>query len=534
MQFQAKPHIKLRGGQPIIEYRVPSIKAAQQFYPAQSYASFLSCVREPYAGAWQKNDELQPRTLLTSAAIYRCISLISGDVSKLRLMITEQQDDGTWLEINSTPWPVLRKPNHYQTRAQFFRDWITSKLVHGNTYVLKERDERGLTTTQGGVRALYILNPTAVTTLVADNGEVFYRLGRDNLARIDENDGITVPASEIIHDRTNCFWHPLIGVPPLYAAALSATHGLTMQQNQSKFFENMSRPSGLLTSPGRITEATAARLQTLWQENFSGSNLGRIAVMGDGLKYEAMTIPPQQAQLAEQLGWTERNIGMAFGVPPYKLGLSSPVAFGTAAQMNQDYYDQCLNSPLEELEQCMDEGLGLPADRRTEFDTDGLLRMDPLAQADTNQKRIGSGELAPNEARRKSNLPPVAGGDSPFLQQQNYSLAALAKRDARDDPFAATPPNSTPAKELMDEFYEQVQVALAVNGAAITNAMPDLIERGHSAIRTRIDDLESSVRVVLENARSARAATDEAARDDESDEAAAIAFCKSLADMEFS
>ncbi len=32
-------------------------------------------------------------------------------------------------------------------------------------------------------------------------------------------------------------------------------------------------------------------------------------------------------------------------------------------------------------------------------------------------------------------LPPVAGGDSPMLQQQNFSLAALAKRDAKEDPF---------------------------------------------------------------------------------------------------
>jgi hypothetical protein len=36
-------------------------------------------------------------------------------------------------------------------------------------------------------------------------------------------------------------------------------------------------------------------------------------------------------------------------------------------------------------------------------------------------------------------LPPVDGGDSPMIQQQNFSLAALAKRDAKDDPFATAP-----------------------------------------------------------------------------------------------
>ena len=49
--------------------------------------------------------------------------------------------------------PVLRRPNRYQNRIQFIAQWVTTKLVHGNTYVLKERDQRGIVT------ALYILDP---------------------------------------------------------------------------------------------------------------------------------------------------------------------------------------------------------------------------------------------------------------------------------------------------------------------------------------------------------------------------------------
>jgi phage portal protein BeeE len=31
---------------------------------------------------------------------------------------------------------------------------------------------------------------------------------------------VIVPAREIIHDRFNCLFHPLVGISPLYAAAL--------------------------------------------------------------------------------------------------------------------------------------------------------------------------------------------------------------------------------------------------------------------------------------------------------------------------
>ncbi len=50
--------------------------------------------------------------------------------------------------------------------------------------------------------------------------------------------------------------------------------------------------------------------------------------------------------------------------------------------------------------------------------------------------------LTPNEARKRENLPPLAGGDALYLQQQNYSLEALSRRDAREDPFASAGKNS--------------------------------------------------------------------------------------------
>jgi phage portal protein BeeE len=50
------------------------------------------------------------------------------------------------------------------------------------------------------------------------------------------------------------FWHPLVGVTPIYACGAAATQGSRIQANSAKFFENMSRPSGQLTAPGEISE----------------------------------------------------------------------------------------------------------------------------------------------------------------------------------------------------------------------------------------------------------------------------------------
>ena len=212
-------------------------------------------LREPYGGAWQQGVQVDPIGGLTSfGAVYACISRISNDIGKLEPRLMKLLD-GIWgvADANAPHWKVLRKPNNFQNRIQFFTYWLICKLLHGNAYALKARDDRNM------VAALYLLDPRRVTPLVTPMGDVYYQLGADDLSKLPQ--GLVVPASEIIHDRINCLWHPLVGVSPLVACAISATQGRRIQSNSAKFFENMSRPSGMLTAPGIIDEVTADRLR---------------------------------------------------------------------------------------------------------------------------------------------------------------------------------------------------------------------------------------------------------------------------------
>lgn len=414
--------------------------------PVNRSSAWFSIIREPFTGAWQKNVACEnTQNICAFSVIFACISLIQGDIAKLRIKLMEYTG-GIWVEVQAfSPFAaVLRRPNSYQSRIQFISYWIVSKLLYGNTYVLKERDERKIVT------ALHILDPRMTLPLVAPDGSVFYQVGADNLAGIAAG-APAVPQAEIIHDRMLCLWHPLVGISPIYACAASATQGIRIQANSAKFFENMSRPSGQLTAPGAISDENAARLKQHFEENFSGANIGRLLVTGDGLKYEPLAMPAEQAQLIEQLRWTAEDCARPFHVPPYKLGLGTPTLTSVAA-LNQDYYSQCLQVHIEAIELCLEEGLAL--DRvpgkiyGVELDLEGLFRMDPLTLADAQEKGVRAGIMSPNEARRARNLPDVEGGDMPYLQQQNFSLEALAKRDAQEDPFGSKPPAPAPAPAL--------------------------------------------------------------------------------------
>ena len=423
-----------------------------------SRGGVFGVVRESYTGAWQKNVEVKTADVLTNSTVFRCISLIASDIAKMRIRLVEQDADGLWSEVENTAHsPVLRRPNRYQNRIQFIWSWMASLLVHGNTYVLKHRDQRGV------VAQLYVLDPAKVKPLVAPDGAVFYEISRDWLSGIDA-DRLIVPASEMIHDRINAIYHPLVGLSPICANGLAAIQALKIQNNSARFFANGSNPGGVLTAPGAISDETAARLKAHWEANFSGENVGKVAVLGDHLSYSPMAFNAVDSQLIEQLKWSSETVCSCFGVPPYKAGVGSLPTLNNIEALDRQYYSQCLQVYIESIELCLDEGLELKRPLGTEFDLDDLLRMDTASMVEAIAKATGAGVMAPDEGRRKLGLKPTPGGDTPYLQQQNYSLAALAKRDAQDDPFGQTAaaldvngPEPDDNEETLERFVSEMQ-----------------------------------------------------------------------------
>ena len=409
----------------------------------------------PHPSAWQADDPPVSRDrALANWSLYACASLIATDVAKCRAMLVEYDAQGIYEEVFSAAFSaVLEKPNSYQTWQQFAEQWILSKVSHGNTYVLKEPGAAGLT-------AMYVLDPTRVQVLIAANGSVFYRLMEDTLAKVPEGEGeeytgVIVPASEIIHDRGPCLFNPLCGVSPLFASALAASQGLAIQGNSRKFFENLSRPGGILVAPGEITDELAATYKTRWEANYGGVNAGRTAVLGNGLSYQPINVNPVDAELVEQLNMSATMICSTFHVPPFKIGIQAIPAGQKVADLNQIYYSDCLQTYMEAMENLLTYGMGLGASSRNlgvQLDLDALLRMDQATLTDSLNKAVGGGWMSPDEARAKRNLKPVPNGAGavPYMQQQNWALTTLIDRPMPGPTVAppAAPPPEPPKVEL--------------------------------------------------------------------------------------
>lgn len=413
---------------------------------------WIPYIREGFAGAWQRGILSPVEDAITHPTFWSCVTLIASDIAKGSLDLVEEDGDGITVPADSPSFsPVLRRPNHFQNRIQFIESWVLSKLTRGNTYVLKERDSRGVVT------ALYVLDPLRVRPMVGPSGEVFYACQQDLLSGVTTAN-LVIPAREIIHDRMNTLYHPLCGLSPVFAAGHSVMQALKIMSNATRFFQNGSMLGGLLVAPGQISKDTAEKLETYWNSNYAGAeNAGKIAAIGDGMKFETpKTASAVDSQLIDQLKWDDEKICATLHMQRYMVGVGPEPSYNNIEALTQQYYSQGLQIHVESIELCLEEGLGvLDAGYEIEYDIDALFRMDSATKMKTATDGVKGGIYTPNEARKRFNLPPIKGGDTVYLQDQDHSLEWLSARDALGPPPitkpSALPPQTpivAPSKEL--------------------------------------------------------------------------------------
>lgn len=403
-------------------------------------------IREPYMGAWQQGKSLTTRDGMMAASVpYACTDLISSDIAKLRIKYVSLTN-GVWLESPAPRYvDLIRQPNAYQTRDQFIKAWISSKLSWGNTYVLLTRNPAGT------VISMDVLNPKYVVPLVAPDQSVYYQITMSPL-QVTPLESTVVPARDIIHDRGLCPWHPLVGMSPLSACAAAVLMATSITNNSSSFFANQARPSGILTTPSNISQETADKLKAQWAEKFNGTNAGGVAIVGNDMKYQPMTMASTDAQLIEQLQFSVADVARTYHVPLHKIGADNMrTAAPTNAVFESQYYSDCLQSHITSVECLLDLGLGLPSGTGLRFDLTQLMRMDESAMITNNAASVGAGIMTPNEARAMQGLSSVKGGDTPYMQQQNYALTALAMRDVNAAPNSNTPAAGDTADKPTDK-----------------------------------------------------------------------------------
>jgi HK97 family phage portal protein len=372
-----------------------------------------------------------------NAAVEACVGALSQTIASLPLRhLRTLPNGGTQVVNNSPATRVLRKPNAYQTRADFILNLVRHEQLSGNGYAGARRGPDG---------KIISLHPLPATTqpYVGADGSVFYAIGAgsDPLTPEPTVDRF-LPARDVLHTRLHCPSHPLVGESPILAASLAIESANAIGSHLSAFFRNMTRPSGYLSSPKPLKSEQATQLREMWESAYSAENSGRVAVLFDGLEWKPMSITSVDAQLIESYKMTVEDVARVFRVPLAIIGVMGGATYSNTETLIRHWLASGLGYVIEHIELALDALFELPPEEYIAFDVEYLLRADFAARIEGLVKGVQGGLFSPNEAREKEGLPAVEHGDEPRLQAQVVPLSFAGKV-----PVAPSAP-ATPAEPV--------------------------------------------------------------------------------------
>lgn len=412
------------------------LKGAEGSYrgPAVGVSHWGNVFSIPYGDGFQRGLSMPAYSAQHVPIAYSCVMATARAVSMCypQHMVTEGTK--TTKSTTSPASRVLRKPNSYQTWPQFILNAVAIMQFDGESFIQLVRDDRG------AIYEMHQLPKGSCAPYVASDGSVFYSIGQ-NPMNPDVNTYM-VPARDILHLRQYCPRHPLIGESPLTAAALALGTNVALSGNQALFYSQMNRPSGILSTEEKLTRDQMIQLRKAFDEQSAGMNAGKIPVLAGGLKWQAIGITSQDAQLVEAQRMSIEDVSRVFGVPLPIIGDLSNAGLNNTESLINFWLATGLGSALELIERSFDAAFNLPANEYIEFDTKALLRMDFKSRMESLAKGVQGGVITPNEAREFDGQGPVKDGDTILVQQQMVSLEYAVSQKA---PAPAPAPTAAPA-----------------------------------------------------------------------------------------
>ena len=384
------------------------------------------------------------RTAMQTTAVYACVRILAEAVASLPLHVYEYQDDGGKKLVHDHPLYYLLhdEPNPEMTSFVFRETLMSHLLIWGNAYAQIIRDGAGR------VLGLYPLLPDKMEVQRNDKGNIYYVYSRnsDENPTFKEYGNIKLKAEDVLHIPGLGF-DGLIGYSPIAMAKNAVGMTLACEEYGASFFANGANPGGVLEHPGVLKDPSKVRES--WNSVYRGvSNAHKIAVLEEGMKYQQIGIPPEEAQFLETRKFQINEIARLYRIPPHMVGDLDKSSFSNIEQQSLEFVKYTLDPWVIRWEQSLQRSLLLPGEKGKYFiklNVDGLLRGD--YQSRMNGYAVGrqNGWFSANDIREMENMNPISDEEGGNLYLINGAMTKLADAGA----FAKTDTGqqSAPAQE---------------------------------------------------------------------------------------
>lgn len=392
-------------------------------------ASFFSGKRLPKRGAQDTDPDggitsssgvvVSDDRALQISAVWACIRLVVETVGSLPGGVFEESNGVSTRIHDNQLSRLMRQPNRYMNAVDFFEAMTANLTMQGNAYAVIERNAVGQPS------SLWPLYASAMVVDYLDDGSIVYKYS--------DGKNVMVYAPESILHVKGFGLNGLVGLAPLAYARQSIGLSIAAETYGAKFFANGARPGGVLMIDKVLKPEQRAAVKKNFSDMHEGSsNAHRLHVLEANMKYQQMSIPPEDAQMLETRRFQVEDIARFFRVPSFLINdTAKTTSWGKGLeQQNLAFLAYSLRPYLTRWEQAINSKLVLPKDRaktRFKFDLEDLLRGDSQARASYYGQMTQNGLMTRNEARAKENLPPMPGGDQLTAQVNLAPLEQLGQ-----------------------------------------------------------------------------------------------------------
>jgi HK97 family phage portal protein len=348
---------------------------------------------------WSRGDALTPTSAsqaraLQLGAVWSAIRLICDTVSTLP--VKSYRKAGETRTPTSLP-TLFRQLDDDGTMVPWLWRCVSSLMLRGNAY--------GLITSRDGMQF-----PTVIQWL--DPDEVSCD-DTNPWAPIWYWRGQAVPTQDFVHIPWFVVAGKVQGLSPIEAYAMSVSTGLQAQEYGATWFANGGVPPGTMKNTRQTIDKTQA--DAISDRLVSAIKRRRPIVYGADWDYNAVSVPPEQAQFLETIQASASQIASIYGLPPeYVGGTSGDSLTYSTVEQNAIRLNQALRPLLVRLENVF--SALLPNRQRVKFNADATARADLKTRYEAYEIAQRIGLLTADEMRTMEDLAPLPPGVLPAPQ----------------------------------------------------------------------------------------------------------------------
>jgi HK97 family phage portal protein len=302
---------------------------------------------------------------------------------------------------------LMSNPNDMHDPV-FFWTWTQSTFdIYGEAIWAKIRDPRGR------VRSLWPMHPTNTVTFRGEDGrwKYIFTTGARNVPLLPEFD-----QADVVHFRSYNPENTERGMSPMEPLRQTLLAEDAARRAQSAMWQNGARPSVALTTPNKLSDTAYNRLVATWDNKHSGvDNWAKTAILEEGLVPKPLSLSAEEMQYIASRQLNREEVCAAYDMPPPAVHILDHATYSNITEQNRSLYRDTMAGVVTPLEAAVNSQL-VPdfksdGDIYGRFDMDDVLRGNFEQQTAAFAQAIGTGQMTPQEARRRMSLPDLDGAD---------------------------------------------------------------------------------------------------------------------------